>query len=112
MTVESENAKEEARGIVEKCMKCGLCKGLCPVFKVMKQETYSPRGRVILLENELYDKIFFECCLCGACEKRCPLNIKLCDAFLKARQALSESGKGSKFAKEVLIKFEKEGVCI
>ena len=45
MTVESENAKEEIKDIIEKCVKCGMCKSLCPVFKIIREETTGPRGR-------------------------------------------------------------------
>ncbi len=57
MTIESDNAKEEIKEIIEKCTKCGLCKELCPVFKIIREEPYSPRGRVIILDNDVYDKI-------------------------------------------------------
>ena len=51
MTIETDNATEEIKEIVEKCIKCGRCKNLCPVFKVMREEQYSPRGKAIILEN-------------------------------------------------------------
>ena len=35
MTIESENAREEIRDIVDKCVRCGFCKSLCPVFKAI-----------------------------------------------------------------------------
>ena len=111
MPIESENAKEEVKDIVEKCIKCGLCKGLCPVFRILREETSGPRGKAIMLDEGIYDNIVFKCCMCRACEERCPLDIKLCEAFLKARQVLSESNKGSKESKEILKKFEKTGKC-
>lgn len=88
MTIETENAKEEIKEIVEKCFRCGLCRSLCPVLKVMKQEQYSPRGKAIILDNGFFEKIVYECSLCKACEIQCPLNLKLCVAFIKAREVL------------------------
>ena len=88
MTVEADNAKEDIKEIVEKCFKCGLCKPLCPVFKIMREEQYSPRGKAIILDNNAYEKIVYQCTLCKACEEQCPLKLKLCDAFIKARKVL------------------------
>jgi Fe-S oxidoreductase len=107
MTVEAENSKEEIKEIVEKCIKCGLCKSLCPVFKIMREEQYSPRGKAIMLDNEGYEKIIFNCTLCKACEKKCPVNLKLCTAFVKARKVLVENKKSPDENKE-LIKNLKE----
>jgi len=88
MTIESDNAKEEIKEIVEKCVRCGLCKSLCPVFRILREEQVSPRGKTIVLDNANFEKIIYECTLCKACEVKCPLNLKLCDAFIKARKVL------------------------
>lgn len=102
MTVEAENAKQEVEEIVEKCVKCGLCKSLCPVFKIIREETISPRGKAMILEKGVYDKIMYECSLCKACEEKCPAELKLCQAFKKARLVLVESGKETKENKEMI----------
>ena len=93
MTIELENAKEEIKEIVENCIKCGRCKLLCPVFKVMREEQYSPRGKAILLENCNFEKIVYDCTLCKACENQCPANIKICEAIVKARGVLVRQKK-------------------
>jgi Fe-S oxidoreductase len=61
MTIESDNAKEDVKEIVEKCIKCGMCKPLCPVFKIMREEQYSPRGKAIILDNNAYEKVIYQC---------------------------------------------------
>lgn len=109
MTIESENAKEEIKEITEKCIKCGLCKSLCPVFKIMKEEQFSPRGKSIILENENFEKLVYDCTLCKACEEKCPLNLKLCSAFIKARKVLTEQKKESPEVKKILNNFNKTG---
>jgi glycolate oxidase iron-sulfur subunit len=91
--IEEKNAKEEITEILEKCIKCGLCKELCPVFKTLREEQSSPRGHAILLSNNLYDKILFDCTLCKLCEEKCPLNLKICSAIKKARQVMNLRGK-------------------
>ena len=107
--IEEKNAKEEMIEIMEKCMKCGLCKELCPVFRVIREEAVSPRGKINLLRKEIYDKLIFECALCKACEIRCPLNLKLCDAFKKARFVLAESGKSTAENEEMIKNIRKFG---
>jgi len=109
MTIESDNAKEEINEIVEKCIRCGFCKNICPVLKIMREEQYSPRGKAIILDKKNYEKIIFECNLCKACEVNCPLNLKLCDAFIKARKVLVEQNKSPLENKKMLENIEKTG---
>lgn len=99
---EQHNAKEEMIEIMEKCNSCGMCKELCPVFKIFREEQYSPRGHAVLLSNNIVEKIVFDCTLCRACEEKCPLGIKVCDAIKKARQVLNLSGKENSENKKML----------
>jgi len=109
MKIEVENTIEEIREIIEKCVNCGMCKALCPVFKIIFEESYSPRGKAIMLQNNIFNKIIYECTLCKACELNCPLNLKLCDTFRKARKVLAESGKETKENKEMIENIRKYG---
>jgi len=93
MIIEQSNAKEEIIEIMEKCIKCGLCKELCPVFLVLREEQYSPRGHAIMLSNKIFDKIIFDCTLCKACEEKCPLSLRICAGIKKARHILNLKGK-------------------
>lgn len=109
MTIETDNAKEEIKDIVKKCFKCGLCKELCPVLRAVREEQFSPRGKAIILENEIYEKIFYDCTLCRACEIKCPHNLKLCDAFIKARGILINQKKEISENREMIKNLEKTG---
>lgn len=109
MVIETDNAKEEIREIIENCIKCGLCKSLCPVFKVLKEEQYSPRGRVIMLDSNFIEKIVYDCTLCKACELQCPMNLKLCTAFLNARNILVNSKKEIRENHEMIKNLNKTG---
>ena len=91
--ITADNLLEEASAVFENCTKCGMCKDLCPSFKVLKDEAAGPRGHAILLTDKVLDKVIYTCTLCQACERKCPLNIKLCDAVLKAREAFVLKGK-------------------
>lgn len=102
MTIESENTKQEVQTVIEKCIKCGLCKARCPVFKILKEETFFPRGQISILEEGIYDKILYSCSLCENCEKDCPVEIKITDAIRKARSILVGEKKDSVKAKNLL----------
>ena len=107
--IEADNLMEEVAEILEPCIKCGLCKSLCPVFRVLREESVSPRGKVILLSDKILDKAIFECNLCRGCEQICPLNVKVCDAVLKAREAMVLRGKGLKSNEEMIMNVRKYG---
>ena len=109
MTVESDNTKRELKEIVEGCVKCGLCRELCPVLRTLKEEQYSPRGKAVMLDNFYIEKIVYDCTLCKACEKSCPANLKLCDAFIKAREILVKQKREPHEARDVLKNLEKTG---
>ena len=107
--IEAENAAWEIIDIVDKCIECGMCKSLCPVFKIIREESISPRGKAKMLKKEIYDKIVYECSLCKACEVKCPANVKLCDAFRKARLVLVEHNKETKENKEMIKNIREYG---
>jgi len=109
MNIETDNAKEEIREIVEQCFKCGLCRELCPVLRVMRTEEFSPRGKAIILENKNFERIVYDCALCKACEVKCPLNLKLCAAFIHAREILVNQKKELPENKEMIKNLEKTG---
>ena len=107
--IEANNLMEEASGVFDNCIKCGMCKSICPVFKVLKEERVSPRGKAIVLSEKVMDKILFECTLCKGCERKCPLDIKICDGVLKAREAMVLKKKGLKSNEEMIANIRKYG---
>lgn len=107
--IEAGNLKEEIQDILQNCINCGMCKSDCGVFKVLREEAKSPRGHVVFLNKKKLDKIVFECNLCKACEEKCPLNIKICDAMKKARESLVLSGKELKQNKDMIENIRKTG---
>jgi glycolate oxidase iron-sulfur subunit len=107
--IESDNLLEEASEIFENCVKCGMCKSLCPVFKVLKEEQVSARGQGILLSDKVLDKVFYQCNLCKACEQKCPVDLKICDAIRKGREAMVLKNKGLKSNEEMIENIRKTG---
>ncbi|MEK6859407.1 MAG: (Fe-S)-binding protein [Nanoarchaeota archaeon] len=109
MAVENENNKEEIKELIEKCIKCGLCRSLCPVLRILREEQYSPRGKVIMIDNGFIEKIVYDCTLCKACEEQCPVNLKLCKAFIKCREVLVNQKKEIPANREMIRNIEKTG---
>ncbi|NPE26636.1 (Fe-S)-binding protein [Methanococcoides sp. SA1] len=108
--IEAGNLMEEASEVFDGCVSCGMCKSRCGVFRVLREEQYSGRGKGDLLSKKIMDKIVFECNLCRACEESCPLDVKVCDAVLKCRSAMVLMGKGLKENEEMVKQIRKSGV--
>ena len=91
--LEANNILEEVVEIFEPCVSCGLCKGLCPTFKILLVERISARGFAIKLSDKVVEKAIYECTLCGACDHRCPVKIPITEGVVKAREVLHLRGK-------------------
>jgi len=91
--LEANNILEEVAEIFEPCVSCGLCKGLCPTFKILLEERISARGFAIKLSDKVVEKAIYECTLCGACDSRCPVKIPITEGVVKAREVLHLRGK-------------------
>jgi glycolate oxidase iron-sulfur subunit len=107
--VEAGNLMEEASEVFDSCVGCGMCKTRCGVFRVLGEEQFSARGKGDLLSKKVMDRIVFECNMCRACEEACPLDVKVCDAVLKCRQAMVLLGKGLKENEEMVRNVRKSG---
>jgi len=74
----------------KKCVLCGMCRTSCPAFRALGNESVSPRGKALLIENEVFDKILYACTLCGSCKVVCPLELDL--ELKKVRAKLIKKG--------------------
>ncbi|MBI1911859.1 MAG: (Fe-S)-binding protein [Deltaproteobacteria bacterium] len=79
---------------LEKCVRCGTCRSVCPVFRVAGREPSAARGKLTLIESymkgeigltETYLKHLKECTLCGACRQNCPNSVNTVEIFNAAR---------------------------
>jgi ferredoxin len=92
--------ENQDEGILElKCMRCGFCIS-CPSRMEYNLETYSPRGRLSLLNglvhgdlelNDLIIEVLHTCMLCGLCHTKCPAGINTTEIFEKAREIIHKS---------------------
>ncbi len=69
-----------------RCMRCGFCQSLCPIYRELKDERLYARGRMALIEAyakgkiglspELRRRLYF-CLECRWCESGCPSGVKI-----------------------------------
>ena len=93
----------------KKCTECGLCRKACPIFLTLKKETVSPRGKVMLLKDDIKDEIFFACSLCKNCTVACPLDLPLDEDFIKHRAKLEKAERTTKANKLLIENVRKYG---
>ena len=97
----SEIANEKEHYLALKCIRCGACLNVCPIYKNIGGYTYNttysgPIGSVITpffkgFEN--YNHLSFACTVCGACTEVCPVKIPLHDLLLLNRKISVEQNQ-------------------
>lgn len=111
---EQEEIEKRLKSIQEKlyfCSRCGICKEICPSFNVILSESFSARGRIVSISNEVFDKrLFYNCSLCGACEEICPSDIDLVDIFREIREILVIKKDEINENKKMIKNFKKNDV--
>jgi glycolate oxidase iron-sulfur subunit len=80
-----------------KCVRCGQCRSVCPVFAEIKNETVAPRGHVFMVQmlrdgkvkpdQAVYDHLS-NCLLCETCSVNCPSGIDIHELNAAARSYL------------------------
>jgi fumarate reductase (CoM/CoB) subunit B len=100
--------KERKNPTIADCSNCGLCKAVCPIFRILLEETKGPRGRAMLAKKDIKDEIFYLCTLCGSCKVSCPAGIDLPEEIRKMREKMVEMGvetEGNKLMIENVKKY-------
>jgi glycolate oxidase iron-sulfur subunit len=77
-----------------KCVRCGKCRSVCPVFAEIRNETAAPRGHVFMVEmlrdgkveasQGVYDRLS-TCLMCETCSVNCPSGIDIHELNAAAR---------------------------
>jgi len=90
--------KNQSNKILElECMRCGFCIVSCPSKIHYMLESYSPRGRLSLLNGIVHGDlklttsirdIIQKCTLCGLCHIKCPAGIDTVEIFEKVREIM------------------------
>ncbi len=86
---------------LNKCIRCGYCYELCPLFKSYNWESDTPRGKLLLIygmingeikpTQEIVEKIF-QCFYCKQCSDNCSAGVPITDILTDARADLIELG--------------------
>lgn len=88
VTTTKRASKKHSEMTFEKCVRCGSCIKICPIFDAMGEEQYSPRGKLYLLQvmDKIEDdpelakefrRLMFQCALCGRCTDVCSSDVDL-----------------------------------
>ena len=83
---------------IDKCMKCGNCMAVCPVYGADKSETAVTRAKISIanavLSGELslkdpeVSEMVFNCLVCKSCMTNCPTKVNFDKIILGLRAAL------------------------
>ncbi len=83
---------------LNKCVKCGACMAVCPIYRQTGREEMVARGKLNLIER-LNDEDQLPpgwveavdyCLLCGACEENCSKEVKITEIIADARRRQTE----------------------
>ncbi len=96
--------------LIDACVHCGFCLATCPSYRVIGQETDSPRGRIYLMDGVNEGEIplspttvaHFDTCLgCLACVTTCPSGVRY-DKLIEATRQQVERNHPRSLAEKLL----------
>ena len=85
--------------LADRCVQCGLCLPACPTYRLDREETESPRGRIALargladgaLHSSLVADAHLDHCLgCRRCEAVCPAGVQFGELLVEVRNRQRE----------------------
>ncbi|MFH0778551.1 MAG: (Fe-S)-binding protein [Candidatus Eisenbacteria bacterium] len=97
---------------IVRCIKCGLCRAVCPTLLETLGESQGARGRVSLVEavldgrlslSDIFEDRISTCINCKACVDACPSGVRVDDIILRARAELVSRGRFP-FVKRLIIR--------
>jgi len=95
------------------CTTCGLCKPSCPAYNVLLDEAVSPRGKVVLMKNNILSNHLYLCSLCKACEVFCTVpGVDVVDNVRKARAEMVKAGKETEAGKKMIENIRRFGYAV
>jgi glycolate oxidase iron-sulfur subunit len=93
---------ESVTGEIQRCLKCGLCRSVCPIFAEVLDESACARGKIALIEalseddinlSRIFSDRLSKCLDCKSCMDACPSGIKVDELVLAARAEIFKKGK-------------------
>ncbi|MCS7083380.1 MAG: (Fe-S)-binding protein, partial [Aquificaceae bacterium] len=94
--------------LTNQCVKCGLCKDVCPTYPYIQKEDGFARGRIALAQLVLKGEIeidssvstsWNQCAMCRRCEWICPNGVEFKEIMVHSR-SLQREKEGDKLIKK------------
>jgi len=82
-----------------KCIRCGECRTVCPVFRERPSERYTARGKLAMIHALAHGQLRFtpqvrealdNCLLCGGCSNRCSSDVRADKLVAATRMVFAE----------------------
>jgi coenzyme F420-reducing hydrogenase delta subunit/ferredoxin len=86
---------------LNKCIRCGYCYELCPLYKTFNWESNTPRGKLIILHGLITGKLqltqdiaekIFQCFYCQQCSDNCSAGVPVTEILTDARADFIDAG--------------------
>lgn len=112
-----ESGLEPDLRAIMKCVRCGTCRSICPVFDVVGWESSSSRGRMLVAlgiaqgleaDDAVLDSLNM-CTTCGLCEKLCPSGASPVKLVEHTRHILVSQGKMSRAQTDIVSRAKEFG---
>ncbi|HXB69298.1 MAG TPA: (Fe-S)-binding protein [Candidatus Acidoferrales bacterium] len=98
--MQASDAGARLQSELDKCMRCGMCMSVCPVYATEKNEAAVARGKIAIAEAvisgdlalddpEVVDALF-NCLVCKSCMQSCPSGVQFDRIILGLRAAIVE----------------------
>lgn len=97
---------------LDKCMHCGFCMAVCPIYKTTKTESGVARGKIgvaeavmagnLQIDDQDVVDMLFNCLVCKSCMQTCPTKVDFGRIILALRCAVVRE-KGLPWAKKAIF---------
>jgi glycolate oxidase iron-sulfur subunit len=105
------SAAERIEAELSRCVRCGTCMAICPVYEFMQREGGVARGKLALIraqrdgaldDDALYRHFLTSCLLCNRCKSSCPNQVDTAAIVQAARADLADRGRIGRIKRFVL----------